>query len=90
MMLTFYQFILCTLMVLISAYLYRTLRGPSVFDRLIGLSGITTKAILILALVGVVFDQIDMFLDICIGFGLLNLVGALAVGKYLEQKGQPA
>ena len=89
-MLTFYQFVLCLLMALIPAYLYCTIKGPSVFDRLIGLNGITTKAILILVLIGVVFEQIDMFLDICIGFGLLNLVSALAVGKYLEQKGQPS
>jgi len=30
-----------------------------------------------------------MFIDISIGYALLNLVGALAVTKYLEQKGIP-
>ena len=30
-----------------------------------------------------------MFIDISTGYALLNLVGALAVAKYLEQKGAP-
>lgn len=87
-MMLFYEIILCSLVVMLTAYLYRSLKGPSVFDRLIGLNGIATKAVLILVFIGVVFEQTDMFMDIALGFGLLNLVGALAVGKYLEKKGQ--
>ncbi|MEO2044574.1 MAG: monovalent cation/H+ antiporter complex subunit F [Nitrospinaceae bacterium] len=30
-----------------------------------------------------------MFIDISTGYALLNSVGALAVAKYLEQKGLP-
>lgn len=84
----FYESVLCALVIMLPMYLYRALKGPSVFDRLIGLNGITTKAVLILVFIGVVLDQTDMFMDIALGFGLLNLVGSLAVGKYLEKKGQ--
>ena len=80
---------LLILALLIGAYLYRVLRGPTIFDRVLGLTGISTKAIILLVLMGVVFERVDMFVDISTGYALLNLVGALAVAKYLEQKGLP-
>jgi len=79
--------VLIALLGFTACYLYRTVRGPHLFDRLIGLNGIATKAILILVFIGAVTHQLGMFLDISLGYGLLNLVGALAVGKYLEKRG---
>ena len=38
-------------------------------------------------LVGAYFGNLEMFVDIALGYGLLNLVGSLATGKYLERKG---
>ena len=80
---------LVLLAVLIGAYLYRVLKGPTIFDRVLGLNGISTKAIILLVLIGSYFERVDMFIDIATGYALLNLVGALAVAKYLEQKGLP-
>ena len=85
----FFFSVLMVLAVLIAAYLYRVLQGPTIFDRLLGLNGISTKAIILLVLMGIVFERVDMFVDISTGYALLNLVGALAVAKYLEQKGLP-
>ena len=85
----FFICVLFVLAVLIGAYLYRVLQGPTVFDRVLGLNGISTKAIILLVLIGIVFERVDMFIDISTGYALLNLVGALAVAKYLEQKGLP-
>ena len=85
----FFFCVLLVLAVLIGAYLYRVLQGPTIFDRVLGLTGISTKAIILLVLMGVVFERVDMFVDISTGYALLNLVGALAVAKYLEQKGLP-
>ena len=85
-------FIFCVLVlmaILIGAYLYRVLRGPTIFDRVLGLNGISTKAIVLLIIIGIYFERVDMFIDISTGYALLNLVGALAVAKYLEQKGLP-
>ena len=85
----FFFCVLWVLAILIGAYLYRVLQGPTIFDRVLGLNGISTKAIILLVLLGVVFERVDMFVDISTGYALLNLVGALAVAKYLEQKGLP-
>jgi multicomponent Na+:H+ antiporter subunit F len=88
-MTTFFLFVLLVLAGLIGAYLYRVLQGPTIFDRVLGLNGISTKAIILLVVIGVVYERVDMFIDISTGYALLNLVGALAVAKYLEQKGLP-
>ena len=88
-MITFISCVLVLLAILIGAYLYRVLQGPTIFDRVLGLNGISTKAIILLIVMGVYFERVDMFVDISTGYALLNLVGALAVAKYLERKGVP-
>ncbi len=86
---TFLLYILVLLAILLGAYLYRVLKGPTIFDRVLGLNGISTKAIILLIVMGIYFERVDMFVDISTGYALLNLVGALAVAKYLERKGVP-
>jgi multicomponent Na+:H+ antiporter subunit F len=84
---SFFLVVLVTLAVLMVVYLYRVIRGPSVFDRVLGLNGISTMAIVLLVVIGTVFDRVEMFVDISTGYALLNLVNALAVAKFLEQRG---
>jgi len=86
---SFFLFVLTTLTVLMLVYLYRVIRGPSVFDRVLGLNGISTKAIVLLVVIGTVFERVDMFVDISTGYALLNLVGALAIAKFLEEPRAP-
>ena len=85
----FLPYIMVLLSILLGAYLYRVLQGPTIFDRVLGLNGISTKAIILLIVMGTYFERVDMFVDISTGYALLNLVGALAVAKYLERKGAP-
>lgn len=86
---TFLFYVLVMLAALLFIYLYRVLRGPTIFDRVLGINGISTKAIILLIVIGVYFERVDMFIDIATWYALLNLVGALAAAKYLEQKGVP-
>ncbi|MDG2175721.1 MAG: monovalent cation/H+ antiporter complex subunit F [Gammaproteobacteria bacterium] len=86
-MTTFFFFVLITLTALMLVYFYRVVRGPSVFDRVLGLNGISTKAIVLLVVIGTLFERVDMFVDISTGYALLNLVSALAIAKFLEEKG---
>ena len=85
----FLLYILVLLAILLGVYLYRVLQGPTIFDRVLGLNGISTKAIILLIVMGTYFERVDMFVDISTGYALLNVVGALAVAKYLERKGVP-
>jgi len=86
----FFLYVLDILAVMIIIYLYRVVRGPTVYDRVLGLNGISTKAIIMLVVIGTVYDRVEMFVDISTGYALLNLVGALAIAKYLEQRGAPS
>ena len=68
-------------------FLYRVLAGPTIFDRLLGLAGLGTKAILILVLIGSIYGELDMVIDIALGYALLNFVASLASAKYVKREG---
>ena len=84
---TLYHFFFLILTILILVYMYRVFKGPTVYDRILGLNGISTKAIILLTILGSLYSRLEMFVDIALGYAVLNIVGGLAVGKYLEHKG---
>jgi len=59
----------------------RALLGPTVFDRVLAGNYVGVGAILLLALVGFIAGRPE-FLDIGILYGLLNIIGTLAVLKF--------
>lgn len=61
----------------------RAIRGPSVFDRVLAANSIGTLAILLLAAVGFLTGRPE-WLDIGLTYGLLNLIGMLAVLKFFR------
>jgi multicomponent Na+:H+ antiporter subunit F len=67
--------------------IYRMLAGPTVFDRILGVSVIGNKAIIILCLIGLVYNRVDMFVDIALAYALLNFIVSLAAAKYINEKG---
>ena len=71
---------------LIALPLYRVAVGPTVFDRVIGAGLIGTKSVLLLVLIGFAYRRIDMFVDLAIAYGLLNFIGTIAAGRYLERQ----
>jgi len=83
----FFEFLLFALASIVFVYLYRVVRGPTVFDRVLGLNGVATKAIILLVTIGTVYGRVEMFVDISTGYALLNLVSSLAIAKYLEGRG---
>jgi len=76
---------LCVLVFLI---LYRVVFGPGVFNRMVALSAIGTKTLIILLIIGFLYNRVDMFVDISMVYALLNLIGTLAASKYLETVGE--
>jgi multicomponent Na+:H+ antiporter subunit F len=61
---------------------YRVIVGPTLFDRLLGTGAIGTKTVALICIVGVVFERLDMFVDIAVGYAILNFIGNLAIAKY--------
>ena len=66
---------------------HRVAVGPTVYDRILGVGVIGTKTIVLITLVGYLFDRFDMFVDIVLAYALLNFIGVVAIAKYLERKG---
>ena len=63
--------------------LVRALRGPTVFDRILAVSMISTKTTLLIAVMGFLFGRPD-FLDIALLYALINFIGAIAVLKFYK------
>ena len=63
--------------------LLRAIRGPSVFDRVLAGNSVGGLAILLLAVTGFLTGR-PAFLDIALTYGLLNLIGTLAVLKFFR------
>jgi len=74
---------------LFAASLYRIVTGPTLFDRAIGAGLIGTNAILVLLLIGFLYERIDMFVDLALAYGMLNFIGIVALAKYFERKQGP-
>jgi multicomponent Na+:H+ antiporter subunit F len=63
--------------------LVRAVKGPTVFDRLLAGNTIGTVAVVLLATLGFLTGRPD-FLDLAIVYGLLNIVGTIAVLKFFR------
>jgi multicomponent Na+:H+ antiporter subunit F len=61
--------------------LVRAILGPTVFDRVQAANMIGTVALLVLAVLGFLTGRPD-FLDLAITYGILNMVGTIAVLKF--------
>lgn len=66
---------------------YRLMAGPTIFDRILGVGVIGSKTLVLLTLVGFLYDRIEMFIDIVIAYSLLNFIGTLAIAKFVGRKG---
>lgn len=74
---------LCVVMAL---SLYRAIAGPTVLDRLIGVNAIGSKTVALLIAIGLVYERVDMFVDIAIAYATLNFVAVLAASRYFQKK----
>ena len=72
------------LLVTIVLALARTVLGPTVFDRLQGANTIGTCAMLLIATHGFFVGRPE-FLDLALVYGLLNVIGVIAVLKFFRQ-----
>ena len=67
---------------------WRLINGKTVYDRLLAAGAVGTNAIALLAVTGFLFERPDMFVDLALTYALLNFIGAVAAGKYLERHGR--
>ena len=81
-----YSGIFLGLLMLLS--LYRAVAGPTVLDRLVGVNAIGSKTTALLVLIGLLYQRVDMFVDIALAYAMLNFIAVLAASRYFQkQKG---
>ena len=75
------------LILLASAFLvlYRALKGPTVYDRILALNAIGTKTVAFVALLGFMGEP-SYFLDTALVYALINFVATIATLKYIEYR----
>jgi multicomponent Na+:H+ antiporter subunit F len=66
--------------------LYRAVFGPTVLDRLIGVNAIGSKTTALLILIGLIYDRVDMFVDIALAYATLNFIAVLAASRYFQKR----
>ena len=74
---------LCLLM---SLPLYRAVFGPSVPDRMLGANAIGSKTTVLLILIGIIYQRVDMFVDIALAYATLNFIAVLAASRYFQKR----
>ncbi len=63
--------------------LYRLMKGPTIYDRVLAGNAIGTKAVVILVLIGFAYGR-PHFLDLAVVYTLINFVATIAFLKYRE------
>jgi multicomponent Na+:H+ antiporter subunit F len=74
------------LTIIIFLPLIRVILGPTLYDRMLGAGAIATKTMVLVLLIGFVFDRVDMFVDITMAYAALNFIGVIAIAKYLDSR----
>jgi len=69
---------------LMALSLYRAIWGPTVVDRIIGVNAIGTKTVALLIIIGLLYQRLDMFVDIALAYAMLNFIAVLAASKYFQ------
>lgn len=82
--------LLIILMVAIIAIpFYRVIKGPTVFDRLLAIGAIGGKIIALILFFGLLFDRFAMFVDIALGYAILNFIAGIAMAEYFRLRRVP-
>jgi multicomponent Na+:H+ antiporter subunit F len=79
------MFVVAALAILtaLALVIVRALKGPTVFDRVLAGNSVGSLAIILLAVFGFLTERPE-FLDIGLTYGMLNLIGTLAVLKFFR------
>ncbi len=80
---TFFLYYTVVLTVIIFLPLYRVVEGPTIFDRMLGVGAIGTKTMVLILTIGLIFNRLDMFVDITLAYAVLNFIGTIAIAKFL-------
>lgn len=68
------------------AALYRSAKGPTLMDRILGVNAIGSKTLPLLILIGLMYQRLDMLIDIALAYAMLNFITVLAASRYFQKR----
>ena len=74
------------LTLLMALSLIRTVIGPTILDRILGGNVIGTKTTTLLLLIGLLYNDLAMFVDIALAYALLNFIATLGAAKFFLRR----
>ncbi|QUI22686.1 pH regulation protein F [Vallitalea pronyensis] len=63
------------------------MRGPTIWDRLLGLNLFSAKIILLILLLAIIYD-LPYLMDIAIVYTLLGFIGIIFISRFVKGKGE--
>lgn len=77
--------VLGIMLALLALYIIPTVKGPTRWDRLLGMNLVSTKIIVIISLFASIFD-ITFLLDFAIIYALSGFIGTIFIALFLSQR----
>lgn len=68
------------------AGLYRVLRGPTIWDRLLGSAIFSSKVIIIAILIGMLIDR-SFAVDVALIYSVFGFLGTIMIARFVERRG---
>ena len=82
---TFFVFTGVAILVLMVPILYRIVIGPTAIDRIVAVNVIGTKTMVLLIIIGMLFQRVEMFVDFALTYALLNFIGSIAAARFFDR-----
>lgn len=86
MMQNFFMATGIALVLLMILSLLRAVIGPTILDRILGGNVIGTKTTVLLLIIGLLYDNLGMFVDIAVAYALLNFIATLGATKFFLRR----
>ncbi len=83
---TIYLIIIAALLFFIFLMVIKMIKGPTIYDRMNGLSVISANVLILILVYGFIDGRPEMFIDIAIAYAILGFVTNIIVAKYLGGK----
>ena len=82
---SFHLIVLAVLALLMVGGMARVLIGPTIWDRLLGFSLVSSKIVMGIVIFASFLDR-TFLLDIAIVYALLGFIGSVLIARYLEHR----
>jgi len=81
------EYFLWIMVAFVLIYIWRVIKGPSIWDRLLAMSILSTKIIVIIILFAMV-NETAYLLDFAIIYALFGFIGTIFIALFLSERSQ--